>query len=76
MQMKEHAFPKSASPDKRPSSDHVISVPEAAAIAGLSTDTLKRRAKAGDLKILKLSTRRLGVRLSELNRWLDTCVVQ
>lgn len=53
--------------------DKVISVRDAAEISGVSTATLKRRAQAGDLKILKLSVRRRGIRMSELQRWLEAC---
>jgi hypothetical protein len=57
------------------SGDKVVSVDQAAAISGLSASTLKRRARAGDLKLLKLSPRRVGVRLSELGRFLEGCTV-
>jgi hypothetical protein len=53
--------------------DKVVSVNEAAAMSGVSASTLKRRARAGDLKLLKLSPRRIGIRLSELHRWLEGC---
>ncbi len=54
-------------------SDKVLSFDEAAAMSGVSASTLKRRARAGDLKILKLSPRRIGIRLSDFHRWLDGC---
>jgi hypothetical protein len=54
-------------------SDKVISFDQAAVLSGVSASTLKRRARAGDLKILKLSPRRVGIRLSEFHRWLDAC---
>lgn len=53
--------------------DKVISLDQAAAMSGLSASTLKRRARAGDLKLLKLSPRRVGIRLSDFHRWLDGC---
>ena len=53
--------------------DKVLSFDEAAAMSGLSASPLKRRARAGDLKILKLSPRRIGIRLSDFHRWLDGC---
>ena len=56
-----------------PRADQVLSLDQAAALSGVSASTLKRRARAGDIKILKLSPRRVGVRISELSRWLDAC---
>ena len=53
--------------------DTVISFDQAAAMSGVSPSTLKRRARAGDLKVLKLSPRRVGIRLSDFHRWLDGC---
>jgi predicted DNA-binding transcriptional regulator AlpA len=55
------------------SADKVISMHEAAAMSGVSASTLKRRARAGELKVLKLSPRRVGIRLSDFHRWLDAC---
>ncbi len=55
-----------------PTLDRVINLHEAAVIIGVSAWTLKRRAKAGELTILKLSPRRLGIRLSEIQRYLET----
>jgi len=55
------------------SNDRVIPVDEAARIAGVSASTLKRRAIAGELTIIRLSPRRIGIRLTELSRWLDVC---
>jgi hypothetical protein len=52
--------------------DRVITLGEAAAIAGVSLWTLKRRSDAGKLKILRLSPRRIGVRLSEIERYLTS----
>ena len=51
--------------------DKVVSIREAAAISGLSTSTLKRQLKIGDLKVIRLSPRRVGIRLSSLHGWLD-----
>jgi hypothetical protein len=45
-------------------------MPEAAAISGLSVDTLKRLAGDGELTILRLSPRRVGIRLTELKRFM------
>lgn len=54
--------------------DPVILIKEAAAIAGCHPDTLKYQASKGKLTLLKISTRRLGVRRSELDRFLKGCV--
>ena len=51
--------------------DKVVSIREAAEISGISTSTLKRQLKAGELKIVRLSPRRIGIRLSALHGWLD-----
>lgn len=51
--------------------DRVITVQEAAARASLSISTLKRCNARGELRILKLSPRRIGVRLSDLKSFLD-----
>lgn len=52
--------------------DRVITVNEAALRAGCSVATLKRCNKRGEIKILKLSPRRIGVRLSDLSSFLDS----
>ena len=51
--------------------DRVVSLPEASVITGVSVDTLKRCALRSELKILKLSPRRIGIRLSELQAFVD-----
>jgi hypothetical protein len=51
--------------------DKVVSLPEAAHIAGVSPDTLRRCHKRQELKIIKLSPRRVGVRLSDLRAFID-----
>ena len=56
-----------------PGADKVISIDQAAALVGVSASTLKRRARAGELKVLKLSPRRVGIRLRDLTSWLDAC---
>ena len=52
--------------------DRVVSIHEAAAKAGVSPATLKRCSERGEIQILKLSPRRVGIRLSRLNAWLDS----
>jgi excisionase family DNA binding protein len=55
-----------------PFDDRVVSLPEAAHIVGVSKDTLRRCAKRGELRILQLSPRRRGVRLSDLKLYLES----
>ena len=50
--------------------DRVVSLPEAAHLAGVSPDTMRRCHKRGEIKIIKLSPRRIGVRLSDLHAFL------
>jgi excisionase family DNA binding protein len=54
-----------------PPADRVLTLPEAAAHVGVSPDTLRRCAQRGELKILQLSPRRVGIRLSDLKAYLD-----
>ncbi len=56
-----------------PRDDRVLAMDEAAVLAGVSTSTLKRLGHAGKLRILRLSPRRRGIRLSDLRAWLDRC---
>lgn len=55
-----------------PINDRVLSLQEAAVICGLSVYTLKRCNARGEIKIIKLSPRRIGIRFSELQAFLDT----
>jgi len=54
------------------SDDRVVSINEASVRSNLSVPTLKRCHKRGELRILKLSPRRIGVRLSDLKTFLDS----
>lgn len=54
------------------SGDRVISISEAALRTGCSVATLKRCHKRQELKIIKLSPRRIGIRLSDLVAFLDS----
>jgi hypothetical protein len=54
-----------------PFEDKVVSLPEAAHLAGVSPDTLRRCHKRHELTIIKLSPRRVGVRLSDLRAFID-----
>ena len=58
--------------DFRPTEDRVVSIHEAATKAGISPATLKRCSARGEIQILKLSPRRVGIRLSTLNAWIDS----
>lgn len=51
--------------------DKVVSLPEAAHMAGVSPDTLRRCHKRHEIKIIKLSPRRVGVRLSDLRAFIE-----
>ena len=72
--MKRTSEPMNIPQERDPSSpeDRVVSVHEAATRAGVSPATLKRCSARGELQILKLSPRRVGIRLSKLNAWLDS----
>ena len=64
-------IPENQLPPYPPFSDKVVSLPEAAHLAGVSPDTLRRCHKRQELKIIKLSPRRIGVRLSDLKAFID-----
>ena len=51
--------------------DRVVALTEASMITGLSIDTLKRCSARNELRILKLSPRRIGIRLSDLQAFVD-----
>lgn len=53
-------------------SDRVVPLPEASTITGLSVDTLKRCGARGEIKILKLSPRRIGIRLSDIQTFVES----
>jgi hypothetical protein len=53
-----------------PANDRVVSLPEASVIAGVSADTLKRCNARKELKIVQLSKRRIGIRLSDLMKFI------
>ena len=52
--------------------DPVYSLKEAAEIAHQCPDTLKARAKKDKLKLVRLAANRLGIRASELERYLKS----
>jgi hypothetical protein len=51
--------------------DRIVPLPEASAITGVSVDTLKRLHKRKELEIIRLSPRRIGIRLSALWAFID-----
>jgi len=51
--------------------DRIVSLAEAATITDLSIDTLRRCGKRNELRIQKLSPRRVGVQLSDLHSFLE-----
>ena len=51
--------------------DLVVSLNEASIRSNLSVSSLKRCHKRGELRILQLSPRRIGVRLSDLAAFLE-----
>ncbi|AHB50357.1 hypothetical protein W911_14675 [Hyphomicrobium nitrativorans NL23] len=48
--------------------DRIVSIPEAAARLGIATGTLQRMRLRGEIKVLQISPRRIGIRESELIR--------
>jgi hypothetical protein len=54
--------------------DPMILIQEAAFIAGVHRETLKNEARRGRLKLFRISQRKIGVRQSELNRYLCATV--
>jgi excisionase family DNA binding protein len=50
--------------------DPLLSLEQVAALTSLNKRTLQRLAEQGQLKILRISARRCGVRRSELERFL------
>jgi hypothetical protein len=55
-----------------PTVDPVVKITDAATAIGVSLCTLKRIAERNEIKIIRLSPRRLGIRASELNRFLES----
>ena len=71
-------LPESPNPQKNPlfpEADPIYSLAEASKIMGMSAWTIRRRAKEGKLKILRLSMRRVGITGSEIRRYTDDCEV-
>jgi hypothetical protein len=55
-----------------PADDRVVSLGEAAHLAGISIDTLRRLHARKEIKIIKLSPRRVGMRLSDLRMFIES----
>ncbi len=53
--------------------DAVVNLPDAATAIGVSIFTLKRLDDRKQIKIIRLSPRRLGIRMSEISRFLENC---
>lgn len=54
----------------------VLTFDEAAELAGLSTQTLRRACKRGaGPKLIRLSPRRIGIRVHDLDAWLSSRAV-
>jgi hypothetical protein len=60
--MKQHLTPPTDPVERERWLDGVVRLSEAAAMRGVHSDTLRREAKKGRLKLLKLSERLIGVR--------------
>jgi hypothetical protein len=52
--------------------DPIILLKEAARISGVTAQTLKNEAGRGKLTLIRISERRIGVRQSEWERYLDS----
>jgi hypothetical protein len=64
-------IPATQLPPFPPFLDQVVSLHEAAHFAGVSPDTLRRCHKWNELTIIKMSPRRVGIRLSDLRAFID-----
>jgi len=53
-----------------PPDDPIRTLREVAQRWGVHTDTVRRRVAAGELRVVRLSPRRIGVRASEEDRYL------
>jgi excisionase family DNA binding protein len=51
--------------------DQVLRYREVEAITGSSKDSIRRAAARNELKLTRLGPRQVGVRRSELRKWLD-----
>ncbi len=51
----------------------VLSYRQIEALLGVCEDSIRRAVQRKELKLTRLGPRRVGVRKSELRRWLDHC---
>jgi excisionase family DNA binding protein len=56
-----------------PESDPALSYKQCAKELGIGERTVRRRVKEGLLQKVRLSARRVGIRRSDLKRYLDSC---
>jgi excisionase family DNA binding protein len=54
--------------------DRVVSIKEAAKILNVHHDTVRKLWKTNRLEVVRLSDRRIGVRISEIDRYLNAAV--
>lgn len=52
--------------------DPVVPLKDAAVVAGVHAQTLKNECRRGRIVLIRVSERRIGIRKSELNRYLDS----
>jgi excisionase family DNA binding protein len=52
--------------------DTVLSIPTAAAALDISHDTLQRIIARGELRMIRITPRRVGIRRSELERYITS----
>jgi excisionase family DNA binding protein len=55
-----------------PAPDRVLTMQEAAALTGLGLRTFKRIRERGEIRVIQLTQRRVGVRMSDLQKWIDS----
>lgn len=55
--------------------DPIVPLRDAAALIGCHPDTLKNQAKRGKLTLMRISQRRLGIRQSEFDRYLNASAI-
>ena len=58
--------------DQRPAEfmDRILSPAEVMEVTGLGRSTIERARKDGELRFIQLTPRRVGLRMSELEKWL------
>lgn len=51
--------------------DRIVNIPEAARLLGVSAATVRRCCARRELRLIRLSPRRVGLRLSDLAAFID-----